>query len=165
MAWEDFCRPLPRPPWILMENPWKIHGKSMENRWEIHGKSMENPRIRFDTKWHHNWPNQLLTARISIQIPVRVFFSFKKKSDLGFLGQKRRIGDKLQVLKSRKMILVVFWRFSCLNMKNSKHIDAYDFSDAPHPPQTIQTCYDNRKIGFSTWEVELEFRLFVPPGQ
>ena len=25
-----------------MENPWKIHGKSMENLWKIYGKSMEN---------------------------------------------------------------------------------------------------------------------------
>ena len=106
--------------------------------------------IRFVTKWHHMAPNQLLTARISIQIPVRVFFSFKKKSDLGFLGQKRRIGDKLQVLKTRTMILLVCCHFSWLNNKNSKHIDAYNFSASPQPPQTIQTCYDNRKIGFST---------------
>ena len=45
--------------------------------------------IRFDTKWHHNWPNQLLTARISIQIPVRVFLYFQKKKWIqGFWDKK-----------------------------------------------------------------------------
>ena len=34
-----------------------------------------------------------------------------RHSDLGFLGQKRRIGDELEVLKTRKMILVVFLTF------------------------------------------------------
>ena len=35
-------------------------------------------------------------------------FAFPQKTDLGFLGQKRRIGDELEVLKTRQMILVVF---------------------------------------------------------
>jgi hypothetical protein len=42
---------------------------------------------------------------------VRVFLYFQKKWDLGFLGQKRKIGDELEVLKTRKMILVVFLAF------------------------------------------------------
>ena len=46
----------------------------------LHGKFTSlgsKTGIRFDTKWHHNWPNQLFSARISIQIPVRVFLDFR----------------------------------------------------------------------------------------
>ena len=38
--------------------------------------------------------------------PARVFLYFPQKMDLGFLGTKRKIGDELEVLKTRKMILV-----------------------------------------------------------
>jgi hypothetical protein len=46
-------------------------------------------------------PNQLLTARISIQIPVRVFLYFQQKR-FGVSGTKIRIGDELQLLKLEK---------------------------------------------------------------
>jgi hypothetical protein len=39
--------------------------------------------------------------------PPRIFLYFQKKN----MGQKRRIGDELEVLKTRKMILVVFPAF------------------------------------------------------
>ena len=42
---------------------------------------------------------------------ARVFLYFPRKSDFGFLGRKRRIGDELGVLKTREMILVVFLAF------------------------------------------------------
>ena len=58
-----------------------------------------------------------------------------------------------------------FWWFSWLysrpNNKNSTHIDAYDFSASPQPPQTIQTCYNNRFLGFLAWrdsKVHASFR-------
>ena len=104
-----------------MENPWKIHGKSMENKTEkkgnvslvLHGdqKGPMETGIRFDTKWHHMAPNSLLKKQISIIFRRASFFIFHEKQDLGFLGQKRRIGEKLEVLKARKMILVVFLTF------------------------------------------------------
>ena len=43
--------------------------------------------------------------------PACVFLYFPKQMDLGLLGTKRRIGDELEVLKTRKMILVGFPAF------------------------------------------------------
>jgi hypothetical protein len=37
-----------------MENPWKIHGKSMENPWKIHGKSFIISLLNF---LPHRWLN------------------------------------------------------------------------------------------------------------
>jgi hypothetical protein len=36
-----------------MENPWKIHGKSMENLWKIYGnrENMGKILLQFDHKW------------------------------------------------------------------------------------------------------------------
>ena len=43
---------------------------------------------------------------------ARLLVFSKKKKDLGFMGRKRRIGDELEVLKTRQMILVGFPGFS-----------------------------------------------------
>ena len=43
--------------------------------------------------------------------PARVFLYFSRKYDLGFLGQKRRIGDELYMLNTRKINLAVFLVF------------------------------------------------------
>ena len=48
--------------------------------------------IRIDTKWHHIAPNYFLKRRISIIFRRASFWIFQEKSDLGLLGQKRRIG-------------------------------------------------------------------------
>ena len=64
--------------------------------------------IWIDTKWHHMAPNWLLIRRISIIFRRTSFWIFQK---IGFWGNKRRIGDELQVLKFRKSILVVFLTF------------------------------------------------------
>ena len=53
--------------------------------------------------------------------PARVFFDFSRKYDLGFLGQKRIIGDELQVLKTRKMIFGGFPEFSLGQIKKTRH--------------------------------------------
>ena len=122
--------------------------------------------IRFDTKWHHMAPNKLLNRRISIIFRRASFWIFQEKWDLGFLGQKRRIGDELQVLKTRKMILVVFLTFHrCVTKKLVAHRCVWFFPMPPNLPKPSKHATTIGKSVFwperSTWE----FRLFVPPGQ
>ena len=64
--------------------------------------------IRFDTKWHHNWPNQEISGRISIQIAVRVFFDFQKNGFRVF-GTKKKNRWRITSVKKSKMTLFVFY--------------------------------------------------------
>ena len=93
-------------------------------------------------------------------------FCIFKKNGFRVSGTKRKNRWRItSVKKSKKWFWWFSWLFIDVRRKNSLHIDAYNFSASPPPPQAIQTCYDNRKIGFSTWEVKKPMRLFVPPGQ
>ena len=96
-------------------------------------------------------PKPFLTGRISIHFPARVFLYFLK--EIWFLAQKRRIGDELEVSKTRRMILVVSWLFSWPNNSNFTQTDSYDFSASPQTPQTVQTCFKNMFLGFLAWRV------------
>ena len=167
-------------PWTIQcknhgKNHGKLNGKSMENPWEIHGQSMENkigkkwnvslvlhgdqkgPRetgIRFDTKWHHNWLNQLLIWRISIIFRRASFLFSKKKSDLGFLGQKRRIGDEFFEMSVYRKISfpenVEKLSFRCHVRRNRLKICMYDrmlgavILETPKPPQFQPELSKNR---------------------
>ena len=103
--------------------------------------------IRFDTKWHQIASNQLLAARISIHFPVRVFLYFQRKWILGFWDKKKN-GGELEVLKTRKMILVVFLAFLSANSSNFTDTDAYDFSASPQTPKPSKHV---STTGFLAW--------------
>ena len=168
-----------------MGNPWKIHGKSMEKK---NGKKEMFPwfsmphknahkflgskppkigsktGIRFDTKWHHNWLNQLLIWRISI-IFRRASFLFSKKSDVGFLGQKKKNRWRIQFTgKSvfRKMSKSwvfdamwdqIGWKFACVTVCLVR-----SSWKPPNLPNFNLNCQKNDFCEFSV------FQFFGSPG-
>ena len=138
-----FCRPLPRP-------PWKIH-KFLGSK----------TGIRFDTKWHHNWPNQLFSARISIKISVRVFFGFSvfvfvwkicsKNMLVRYRGKNNegvleRPGTKWKVLRAISSTLKCQFTGKCRKVdfsmpcktKSAEKLHVWPYARCGHPgnPQT-----------------------------
>ena len=113
--------------------------------------------IRFDTKLHHNWLNQLLIWRISI-IFRRASFLFSKKLDFGFLGQKRRIGDEFSLPENQfsgKCRKVEFSMPCTMKSAENLHVWPYERSGHLGNPQTSP---------ISTWIVKkqifVNFRFF-----
>ena len=91
-------------------------------------------------------------------------FLISKKSNAGLWDKKEESVTNHKCRKLGKWFWWFSWLFSRPNNKNSTHIDAYNFSASPQPPKTIQTWYDNRKIGFSTWEVSKVHASFRTAG-
>ena len=90
-------------------------------------------------------------AIVAVQWGARLFVFFMK---IGFRVSGGNNRWRFTSVKhARKWFVWFSWLFSRPTNKNSTHIDAYDFPASPQPPQTIQTCYDNREIGFLTWRV------------
>ena len=164
-----------------MGNPWKIHGKSLENKNEKKEMfpwfSMPNKNahkflgstppkngpktgIRFDTKWHHNWLNQLLIWRISI-IFRRASFLFSKKNGFWVSGTKKEESVTNSVY--RKISFpenVEKLSFRCHVRWNRLKICMYDrmrravILETPKPPQFQPELSKNRFLwifGFSSF--------------
>ena len=112
-----FCRPLPRP-------PWKIH-KFLGSK----------TGIRFDTKWHHNWPNQLFSARISIQIPVRVFLDFPRKMGFRISGTKKKNRWQITSVKKSKNDFSCFLTFLLSKYEKLKAHRCSEFFRCPPTSQ------------------------------
>ena len=114
--------------------------------------------IRFDTKWHHNWLNQLLIWRISIIFRRASFLFSKKNRILGFWDKKRRIGDEFSLPENQfsgKCRKVEF-SMPC-KMKSAENLHVWPYARCGHPgnPQTSP---------ISTWIVKkpifVNFRFF-----
>ena len=82
-------------------------------------------------------------------LPARVFFYFQTKHDVGSLGTKRRIGDELEVLKTRRMSLVGF-RASPLTkcFKTQPDRLLWFFRVLPRPPKPPKHVSNNLSFFF-----------------
>ena len=97
-------------------------------------------------------------------LPARVFFYFQTKHDVGSLGTKRRIGDELEVLKTRRMSLVGF-RASPLTkcFKTQPDRLLWFFRVLPRPPKPPKHVSNNLSSFF--WGGGGGVRLLVLQGQ
>ncbi len=121
--------------------------------------------IRFDTKWHHMVPNQLLTARISIQISERVFLYFQKM-DFGFLGEKKNNRWRVRSVKNSGNDFGGFPGFSRGQIIQTSQTPTRMIF--PRPPKLPKPSKHVSTIGFYIFWLGGTvrcMRLFVPPGQ
>ena len=96
---------------------------------------------------------------------ARVFLDFPRKMGFRVSGTKKKNRRRITSVKKSENDFGGFPDFSSMcDEKTRRTSMRIIFPPPPQPPKSIQTCYDNRFLGFLAWEVSKVHASFRTAG-